>query len=152
MNIRIVLSNRELKSSFKKNRGLVGRIFLESHHGDFPDGDWSDFCVSVLLGWTINAILLGLTECQVENHFLDGPYSWHARSVEGQVEFSYLSSPVSVLDYGKFCDVLLQPCGELIDRITKLELSEAPDVEQLVIASRALANLRLLLLSGPRRT
>ena len=59
----------------RAKRSVTGRIFVEVDGFCFPERDWDDFMIDVLVGWMDNAVLLGRHVVEVDNRFMDGPLS-----------------------------------------------------------------------------
>ena len=65
------------------NRTATGLLFLQADHDFFPANRWNDFVVVVLNWWIANAISLDETVIEVDNRFMDGPYSYRVRREPG---------------------------------------------------------------------
>jgi len=65
-------------------RTITGHLFVQVGDFFFPEKGWDDFVVVVLGWWIENAILLDGPVVEVDNLFMDGPYSFRSRREPGE--------------------------------------------------------------------
>jgi len=81
--------------------GVTGLIYLKVGGNSFPDSGWDDFPVTILAWWLRDTLSLFQNKASsVQCSFMDGPYSFGLRSVEGKCYLDLIarsSSEESVL-------------------------------------------------------
>lgn len=75
--------NDETLERILSNRTATGQLFIQANNYYFPTNTWNDFVAVVLNWWVTNALSLDEAAIEVENRFMDGPYSYRARREPG---------------------------------------------------------------------
>jgi hypothetical protein len=70
------------------NKTTTGRLFVQVDDYCFPERDWDDFVVVVLNWWVSNALSLDGAVIEVDNSFMDGPFSYRTRREPGADDVS----------------------------------------------------------------
>ena len=64
-------------------RTATGRLFVQAGDYSFPEAEWDDFVAVVLNWWVSNALALDGAVIEVDNRFMDGPFSYRVRREPG---------------------------------------------------------------------
>lgn len=64
-------------------RTATGGLVVQAGDYRFPEAEWDDFVAVVLNWWVSNALALDGAVLEVENRFMDGPFSYRVRREPG---------------------------------------------------------------------
>lgn len=96
INLPFAVENQESSYEPKLRSSLVAEIHLEFEDGScFPDKYWVDFPSAILTWWARGIVQLLKGSQNVENSFMDGPYQFDTKMVNGLVKLQPIESRIN---------------------------------------------------------
>lgn len=143
----------------RAKRSPTGVIFIEVDGFCFPERDWDDFVVDVLVGWIDNAIQLGSSVVEFDNWFMDGPLSVRTRRDDVATDSLAVTlrrndepfvPEVFHVDLRRYVAELRGAAKSVLNEITKGGFADGREAAALQRQMKALARFEASLTRTPR--
>lgn len=129
-----------------KKKTATGEIFIEVGAFFFPEQGWDDFVIAVLAGWIENSLRLRYSVIEIENRFMDGPWSFHVRreidskliSITLHRDDQLFKNEKFVIPIKRYIASLRGASRDLLNHLKRRAVTSGPDVSNLITQTEAL--------------
>lgn len=128
----------ETFARLRHGRAATGQIFLTIGQQHFPAERWDDFVLALLGAWISNALLFEGFVVEIENRFMDGPWSFRVRREPGAAALTVMglrggevTTPTVQVPVRRYFALLRGAAKSVLNDLRAGGVSEGVDVDDL---------------------
>lgn len=119
-------------------KAATGLVCVEVDGEPFPEKQWDDFVLVVVDAWISNSMTLAGGSIEVENRFMDGPWSLRVRREPGSAEVRVgvfregrCVSPCATVPYRRLLAILRGTARSLLNELAERGVTRGEELDRL---------------------